>query len=1196
MPAPDAPSALTPEPSTTPSVVVPDPSSAPLFSMRLSGSDQSESALVLSRISRVLRPWLPNIVTVWCCGVLMFSLRPAWGWHCVRRLLKNGTSPVDREIQNVLNLLCERMRIRQRAIVLASSLVTSPVVVGCLRSVILVPTSLLTSIPAGQLEAILAHELAHVRRWDFVVNLLQSLIETLFFYHPAVWWLSNRIRAERENCCDDLVVAVLGNRIEYGRALLAVEEFRGSAISRLAIGVRDGSLLARVRRLMTHSGNDNQRSYTGFVAGTTLLCGLLAAVLWSISQTRAQESHVRKLPAKRNPPTTVRPQHAVVSTSRGGRWQITKDVELLIEREVFHGADVSTTAVLIWSGSDSISPRSCRIHMAADLFANRNSFTAVWETGRPVLWFASGWPGDKQQGSEQARPKADRIHRLDFSDSNFVVDHRYNGWPAEGRPSDECMSRLNSEFIIEPNGEETFRCYQTSLPGNDHSQSDNHAIYVSLYAEGHCRVSNPRPTPPEIRCTLATLTQTLNPIVLHKRSLNLAQLNPPLHVVVGAAPDYPEVDLRAAFAACKAAEVLVPQRSDEIQAQLPWRAIGRVTDSDSKPLAGVTVRAATGIGTLRGGGSGITDENGRYDFRFGMGIQMAAGDDGKPSPQTQAAIIFAHIDGYFEETLCQQGNGIASLEPVSDDEMRRRGITPEQVCLPDRPREVNFVMLPAARVSGTLVGEDDQPLKDYSVSLIGEKLPPGSSALTQVWTDSNGRFEITEIPTNAAFQIEIRKPHAELGPPWNDSWATGPVKFTIPGDNDLATTSDEPDRKLFTGAVAKRFRIRISGPGVHGKTALARGVDNVQTESMTGSSADESGRLVISELTLILSNELPDGAQAAVKPVSPAPTKTLADSLNVMSVGFDMDGKLWSIAARQKVTVRRWDAESGEKLSDTELETNKHANQYLSGELQFSDDRARILAIDEGKIAVWDSVTGKRIATLEPPAGNGAHRGLSYSHDRSRIACGLMQSGGRLNRDSQAVVWDANSGERVCSVTHPGGVQIHCTAISPDCRWLATGSQETGLCIWDVSSGELKHLIANENPGRRHPDSEVELRAASQVLSVCFSPDSKRLAMSDLLSVKVFDTESGQLLIEFERPFRFGRCGLVFSADSNLLARVSTDQTICLWNLQTGQLIAELRSESHSGSFSNNGNWFATGFTDESNGIRLWHLANGLPQ
>ncbi len=76
--------------------------------------------------------------------------------------------------------------------------------------------------------------------------------------------------------------------------------------------------------------------------------------------------------------------------------------------------------------------------------------------------------------------------------------------------------------------------------------------------------------------------------------------------------------------------------------------------------------------------------------------------------------------------------------------------------------------------------------------------------------------------------------------------------------------------------------------------------------------------------------------------------------------------------------------------------------------------------------------------------------------------------------------------------------------------------------------GELKHQILNENPGRRHPDSDVELRAASQVLSVCFSPNSKRLAMSDLLSVKVFDTESGQLLIEFERPFRFGRCGLVF--------------------------------------------------------------------
>src|SRR5207237_5100112 len=91
---------------------------------------------------------------------------------------------------------------------------------------VLLPVSLVTGIPVSHLEAILAHELAHIRRHDFIINLLQTLIETLFFYHPAIWWLSHRIRIEREHCCDDLVVRVLDNRSEYSRALVAIEELR----------------------------------------------------------------------------------------------------------------------------------------------------------------------------------------------------------------------------------------------------------------------------------------------------------------------------------------------------------------------------------------------------------------------------------------------------------------------------------------------------------------------------------------------------------------------------------------------------------------------------------------------------------------------------------------------------------------------------------------------------------------------------------------------------------------------------------------------------------------------------------------------------------------------------------------------------------------------------------------------------------
>src|ERR687891_1536007 len=103
----------------------------------------------------------------------------------------------------------------------------------------------MSGLSAQQLEAILAHELAHIRRHDYLVNLLQTLVETLLFYHPAVWWLSRRIRLEREHCCDDLAVSLCGDPYTYASALADLEQLRGSG--QLVVAATGGSLLQRVR-------------------------------------------------------------------------------------------------------------------------------------------------------------------------------------------------------------------------------------------------------------------------------------------------------------------------------------------------------------------------------------------------------------------------------------------------------------------------------------------------------------------------------------------------------------------------------------------------------------------------------------------------------------------------------------------------------------------------------------------------------------------------------------------------------------------------------------------------------------------------------------------------------------------------------------------------------------------------------------
>src|SRR5256885_1205164 len=125
----------------------------------------------------------------------------------------------------------------------------APAVIGWLRPVILLPASALTGLTPLQLDALLAHELAHVRRYDYLVNLIQSVIETLLFYHPAVWWVSARVRDEREHCCDDLAVAVCGDAHFYASALLGMERLRVT-IPTLALTAAGGSLMGRVRRLV----------------------------------------------------------------------------------------------------------------------------------------------------------------------------------------------------------------------------------------------------------------------------------------------------------------------------------------------------------------------------------------------------------------------------------------------------------------------------------------------------------------------------------------------------------------------------------------------------------------------------------------------------------------------------------------------------------------------------------------------------------------------------------------------------------------------------------------------------------------------------------------------------------------------------------------------------------------------------------
>ncbi|HEX5715815.1 MAG TPA: M56 family metallopeptidase [Thermoanaerobaculia bacterium] len=202
----------------------------------------------VSSLRETVRPWMPSLLSVWLVGVALLSVWHLGGWIQVRRMTRRATRPVDEGWELALIRLRRRLGIEHAVMLLESATVPVPAVVGWLRPVILVPASAFAGLTPQQLEAILAHELAHVRRHDYLINLLQAVVETLLFYHPAVWWVSSQVRQERESCCDDLAVSVCGDRLGYARALAALEGLRTPS-PRLAMSADGGSLLRRIRRL-----------------------------------------------------------------------------------------------------------------------------------------------------------------------------------------------------------------------------------------------------------------------------------------------------------------------------------------------------------------------------------------------------------------------------------------------------------------------------------------------------------------------------------------------------------------------------------------------------------------------------------------------------------------------------------------------------------------------------------------------------------------------------------------------------------------------------------------------------------------------------------------------------------------------------------------------------------------------------------
>ncbi len=226
------------------------------------GNETTTSTLPLSNISlERLKSFFDGqiyfIVLVWLLGVSMFLLRLFGGLSYFYYLRSQHNFPVDEYWLEMVDNLSKKLNIKRRFELVESALVRSPVVVGYLKPMILFPLGVINKLNTEEVEAILAHEMAHILRHDYVFNIIQSIIEALFYFNPAVWWLSSNIRIERENCCDDIAISLCDNSLAYAKSLVAVREMElfSPSFAMGFAGQRRSHLLERIQRILNQSSS-----------------------------------------------------------------------------------------------------------------------------------------------------------------------------------------------------------------------------------------------------------------------------------------------------------------------------------------------------------------------------------------------------------------------------------------------------------------------------------------------------------------------------------------------------------------------------------------------------------------------------------------------------------------------------------------------------------------------------------------------------------------------------------------------------------------------------------------------------------------------------------------------------------------------------------------------------------------------------
>jgi uncharacterized protein (TIGR03435 family) len=252
---------------------------APMSTMRIDPPRPTSMSLPNDAHPVMPERLLSWVVAFWLFGGTGFSLRLLSGWVLAERLRYRMVRPAPAEWQQTLDRLRSRLCVSSPVRLLVSGLLQAPAAIGWFRPIVLVPAGALAGLPPAQMEALLVHELAHIRRHDYLIHLVQSAVEVVLFYHPAVWWISCHMRAERELCCDDIAVSITGDTVVYARALA---EFDSTGwIQPTVTAANNGSLASRIARLLGQSSSSGRISSSPANAAALILLAIGGWAVWA---------------------------------------------------------------------------------------------------------------------------------------------------------------------------------------------------------------------------------------------------------------------------------------------------------------------------------------------------------------------------------------------------------------------------------------------------------------------------------------------------------------------------------------------------------------------------------------------------------------------------------------------------------------------------------------------------------------------------------------------------------------------------------------------------------------------------------------------------------------------------------------------------------------------------------------------------